>query len=265
MRKLRLTVAYDGTDFHGWQRQKDGLPTVQGTLEPVLGRIMNHPVDLCAAGRTDAGVHALGQTVHFRTESPIPARNVMRAANARLPSAVVIVDAADAPPGFHATRCAVAKLYRYTLHHSPKPPTPMRARYVYHWWRGLDVEAMRAAAVHLLGRHDFSAFESAGADRLNKVRTILSLDVSRDGDEVRIDVTGDGFLYNMVRNIAGTLIEVGRGHWKAERTAAIVASRDRTQAGPTAPPQGLCLMRVRYPSDAEMGTTEPGAGAAPPE
>lgn len=251
MRTIRLTVAYDGTDYHGWQRQIDGLPTVQGTLEPIIARVVDHPVDLCAAGRTDAGVHALGQTVHFRTESPIPTENIRRAVDSRLPRDIVLLNASDAPAGFHATRSAVGKLYRYCLHHSSLRPT-LRARFVWHWWRELDDDRLRAAAAHLVGRHDFSAFESSGGTpRLTKVRTIFRLDVAREGDEVRIDVEGDGFLYNMVRNIVGTLLEVGRGHRPVDWVAQALASRDRTKAGPTAPPQGLCLMWVKYPPDAE--------------
>jgi tRNA pseudouridine38-40 synthase len=262
MRTVRLIVAYDGTDYHGWQRQKGDLPTVQGTLEPLLSRILNHPVELTAAGRTDAGVHAVGQTAHFHTDGPIPADRIMAAANARLPTAISIRAADDAPAGFHATHSALGKLYRYTVHCAAEPPLPQRARYVWHRRPPLDLEAMTAAAARLVGRHDFSAFEGAGAERLTKVRTIFRLEAVRAGDEVSFDVEGDGFLYNMVRNIVGTLLEVGRGRRPAEWVAEALASRDRTRAGPTAPPQGLCLMWVRYPPDSEIKPRPPPASAS---
>lgn len=246
-RTIKLTLAYDGTDFHGWQRQAC-VRTVQETVETVARRILREPLHLIGASRTDAGVHARGQVAHLATSSTMPVENVRRAVAHRLPEDVTIVHAADVPDTFHATRQALGKLYRYRIHNSERRPVErFNTRYVWHVWRILDAERIRAAAARMSGTHDFSALASAGSPREQNVRTITRIGVRRRLDELLIDVEGDGFLYNQVRNMVGTLVEIGRGRWEPECVDAILASRDRCNAGPTAPARGLTLQWVRYP------------------
>ena len=246
-RNVKLTLSYDGTDFAGWQTQPNGR-TVQATLEAALASITGETgVRMNASGRTDSGVHAVGQVANFRTESTIPATSLLRALNAKLPHDVVVREAVDVAESFDANRDAVRKLYRYVIHDGPVP-SPFLRKYVCssHW--SLDAAAMSAAARCLVGTHDFRCFETEWPNRATSVRTITHLAVNRFGEHVWIDVEADGFLYNMVRAIAGTLMNVGRGYWPIERVAEILAAGDRTLAGPTAPPQGLFLMRVTYES-----------------
>jgi tRNA pseudouridine38-40 synthase len=251
-RNVRLTIAYDGTDFHGWQRQA-GVRTVQAEIEEVARRVIRQPLEVVGASRTDAGVHARGQVAHLRTTTTIPAENLHRAIGHRLPDDVSLVHLADVPLEFHATRHALGKLYRYQIHNEARRPVERLAtRYAWHVWYDLDVEQMRAAASGLVGTHDFAAFASAGCTRRSTVRNIRRVEVRRYFNTLLIDVEGGGFLYNQVRNMVGTLIEVGRGHWLPERVPDILASRDRQQAGPTAPPHGLCLQWVQYPPDRSL-------------
>jgi len=245
MRNIRLTLSYDGTDFSGWQTQP-GRRTVQETLERAIAELTrDERVHLNASGRTDSGVHALGQVANFHTNCSRPAEVIHRAVNARLPADVVILDAAEAAPEFDANRDAVRKLYRYVIHDGRVPNLFLR-RYCCQASSRLDVPAMARAAQCLLGTHDFRCFESEWPNRASSVRTITRLTVSRFGDWIWLDAEADGFLYNMVRAIAGTLMNVGRGFWPAERVQHILASGDRRLAGPTAPPQGLFLVRVEY-------------------
>jgi tRNA pseudouridine38-40 synthase len=244
MRNLRLTVSYDGTDFNGWQTQP-GLRTVQETLEQTIGALTAERIRVNASGRTDAGVHAVGQVVNFYSQTRYEPDVLVRAINARLPPDVVVRDAAEVPQAFDANRDARRKLYRYVIHDGAVSDAFMR-RYCHHTKRRLDAVAMRCAAEPLKGRHDFRSFETDWPNRMSSVRTVTHLSVSRAGDYIWIDVEADGFLYNMVRAIAGTLIEVGRGYWPKSQVAAILKSEDRRQAGPTAPAQGLFLMRVTY-------------------
>jgi tRNA pseudouridine38-40 synthase len=283
-RKLRLVIAYDGTDFHGWQRQSGAsaaaadasageacssdapggasdapvaIRTAQGELETVARRVLGEPVNLVGASRTDAGVHARGQVAHVLYRGPIPAANVTRAVNHRLPPDVTIVHCRDVPLTFHATQHAQLKLYRYSIYNHPAPPSDARTgRYAWHVLFPLDLARVRAAATALVGTHDFAAFASQGSPRETTVRTVSQIGVRRVGRLVLIDVRGTGFLYNQVRNMVGTLYEVGRGHWAPERVAAILASGDRAQAGPTAPPHGLCLEWIRYPALPDVGAAE---------
>lgn len=244
-RWLKLTVAYDGAAYAGWQRQPD-LPTVQGTLEAAWLRITGETPTLTASGRTDAGVHALGQVVGLVTASATAPEVLRKGLNAVLPDDVVVVAIDEAPMGFHATHDALRKTYRYQLHDGPTPPLFER-RYVWHKrGRRLDEQAMGRGGAMLVGRHDFASFETAGSERASTVRTVLALTVARVGDRIDIEVTGDGFLYNMVRSIAGTLVEVGRGAKPTEWVGRVLAARDRAAAGPTAPAQGLVLLRVEY-------------------
>jgi tRNA pseudouridine38-40 synthase len=244
--KYKLTIAYDGTDFHGWQRQP-GVRTVQGVIEDVARRVLREPMSVVGASRTDAGVHAAGQVAHFALLRDVPAANVQRALSQRLPVDVTVVSAEEVGLEFHATRDARCKQYCYRIYADrARPVEQLAQRFAWHVWWPLDLERMRAAAELLVGRHDFVAFAGAGSPRLSTVRSVTRLDVRRVEREVRIEVEGDGFLYNQVRNMVGTLVEIGRGHWPPLRAGEILAARDRRLAGPTAPPHGLCLMWVRY-------------------
>lgn len=262
-RNLRLLVAYEGTSYHGWERQI-GLPSVQATIESAIERLTGAPTRVLASGRTDAGVHALGQCVSFRTESALDGSTFVRALNALLPDDIRVRSADDAPAQFHPIHHAIGKLYRYVIHDGPVVP-PLLRRFVYHSRRRLCVDAMHAAAETLAGTHDFSSFESAGAPRPSSVRTITHIAVLRagvgqmfleskisaatadpDSDFVYLEVAADGFLYNMVRSIAGTLMNVGRQCPGHSSLREILASRERSRAGPTAPARGLMLVSVAY-------------------
>jgi len=273
-RNIRMVIAYDGTDFHGWQTQP-GLRTVQDLVEQAVRRVVRHQVTINGASRTDAGVHARGQVANFLTTCTIPCENLRLAIGSRLPKDISILHAREVPADFRASSSPLSKLYRYRIHnHAHRPVEDHLQRYTYHFWQPLDVERMQQAADYLVGEHDFAAFATSGHQRQSTVRTILRCEVYRHYHEVRIDVEGTGFLYNQVRNIVGTLIEVGRGHWPVERMPEILASRDRTQAGPTAPPRGLCLQWIRYDlaacspatdcdRDAQARRDEPAAAWAP--
>ena len=254
---LKLTLAYDGQAFHGWQRQQ-GLRTVQQTVEEVCRRVLRHPVHVCGASRTDAGVHARGQVANVVTTSPIPVERLVRAIGHHLPPDVALVRATLADPGFHASRDARAKLYRYRIFNAQRRPVEELAQhYTWHVWYALDHDRMRAAAAELVGTHDFISFASQGSPRATTVRTVHRIEIQRCEDEVLIDVEGDGFLYNQVRIMVGTLYEVGRGHWEPQRMREILTACDRRQAARTAPPQGLCLRWVRYESP---GSKTDGSG-----
>ena len=249
MRTLKLTIAYDGTAYAGWQCQPD-RPTVQQTLETALEKITGESIHTLASGRTDAGVHALGQVVGFRTASRLPPDVFVRALNANLPADIAVLDAAEASDDFHAIRDVVRKRYRYVIHDGPIRDVFLR-HFNWHYTYGrLDAEAMRRASVGLLGTHDFSSFESSGAERATSIRTIFELTVKRgragDDDFIVIEVEADGFLYNMVRSMVGTLVEVGRGAQPESWPGEVLLAVDRRTAGPTAPPQGLFLVKVEY-------------------
>lgn len=244
MRNLKLMVSYDGTDFHGWQSQP-GMRTVQQTMQDALANLTQESVFVNASGRTDTGVHAVGQVVNFRTSSVLPTAVFVRGLNAHLPEDVIIRSAEEVPESFDANRDARRKLYRYVIHDAPVPDLFMR-RYCCHSRYRLDAAAMARAAMHLRGQHDFACFETEWPNRASSVRTITHLTLNRMGPWIWLDVEADGFLYNMVRAIAGTLMDVGRGHRPESQVEEILASRDRAQAGPTAPAQGLFLMRVTY-------------------
>ena len=245
-RNIKLVIAYDGRAYHGWQRQADGLETVQGCVEQAAGRVVRHPVIVHGAGRTDAGVHAAGQVANFHTTNfAIPLEGLRRAMNSRLPQDIAVRSACVVADDFHASRSAVGKTYRYRIHTAAVRPVELAGQ-VYHYWRPLDIEPMQEAAARLVGTHDFRGLASSAELRQNTARTIYACQVSRLDDEIHVTVQGNGFLYNMVRNIVGTLMEIGRGHWPPDRIEKILASRDRRDAGPTAPPDGLSLMCVHY-------------------
>jgi tRNA pseudouridine38-40 synthase len=248
MRTIKLTLAYDGTAYAGWQVQSQGK-TIQGVLESTLAKITGEAVRVTASGRTDAGVHALGQVVGFRTESRLRVEVLKRALNAELPRDVAVLEAAEAPEGFHATLHARRKRYRYLIYDGPVRDV-FRLRTAWHCPRGLDVETMHRAAQALCGTHDFSSFETCGSQRKTSIRTVFDISVRRgvDGDPhlVAVEVEANGFLYNMVRTIVGTLAKVGRHARSESWVAEVLAAADRRAAGPTAPPQGLFLVRVEY-------------------
>jgi len=244
MRNIKLTLSYDGTDFNGWQTQP-GYRTVQETLEQAIAALTGERIRVNASGRTDAGVHAVGQVVNFYSQTRHAPEVLVRAINGHLPPDLVVTEAADMPQAFDANRDARRKLYRYVIHDGPVP-SPFLRRYACQSRHRLDAAAMREAAEPLRGRHDFRSFETDWPNRMSSVRTITHLAVNRMADWIWIDVEADGFLYNMVRAVAGTLINVGRGYWPVSRVAEILLAEDRKQAGPTAPAQGLFLMRVVY-------------------
>ena len=244
MRNIKLTISYDGTDFHGWQVQP-GLRTVQQVLEEAIHRLTGERLRVNASGRTDTGVHAVGQVVNFRSPTLLAPEVLVRAVNARLPADVIIRAAAEVPQAFDANHDALRKLYRYVIHDGPVPDLFMR-RYCHHSRYRLDAAAMARAAAVLRGTNDFRCFETEWPNRASSVRTVTHLALNRMGDWLWLDVEADGFLYNMVRAIAGTLLNVGRGYWPEAQVAAILQAEDRRQAGPTAPAKGLFLMRVSY-------------------
>ncbi len=244
-KSIKLTLAYDGTAYSGWQIQP-GRPTIQAALEAAISKVTFQTTRVVASGRTDAGVHALGQVVSFQTESHLTCDVLRRAINAELSRDIGVLEVAEAPAGFHAIRDAVRKRYRYIIHDGPVRDVFAR-QYCWQYGYGrLDAEAMDRAAKRLLGKHDFSSFESSGAERLTSIRTILDISVRRDGDQIILEVEADGFLYNMVRAIVGTLVEVGRGTQDATWVDAVLHATDRGEAGLTAPPQGLFLVCVTY-------------------
>jgi tRNA pseudouridine38-40 synthase len=244
MRNIKLTLSYDGTEFFGWQTQP-GFRTVQETLETAIAALTGERAHANASGRTDTGVHAVGQVANFYTTSQHSSDVLIRALNAHLPADVVVREGADVPQAFDANRDAKRKLYRYVIHDGATPD-PFLRRYCHQSRHALDADAMRRAAQSLLGRHDFRSFETDWPNRMSSVRTITHLSMSRFGNWIWLDVEADGFLYNMVRAIAGTLENVGRGYWPETKVAEILEAGDRRQAGPTAPAQGLFLMRVTY-------------------
>jgi tRNA pseudouridine38-40 synthase len=266
LRRLLLRLEYDGSEFAGWQLQPDAR-TVQGTLEQHLRQVTGEQVRVTGASRTDAGVHALDQVAHFDAETRLSSAELERALNAVLPPDLSVRAAREAAPGFHAQRDALSKRYEYRLLVGRRP-SPLRRRVVWAVRGPLDVEAMAAAASALKGLHDFAAFRGSpgGAPPRQETRRVLDrLDLVPAGDELRIVAEARGFLRYMVRNLVGTLVAIGRGRLSADALAEIEASRDRSQAGPTAPPQGLCLVRVRVAGDpaeeAEEGPSDGGSGA----
>ena len=245
-RRMQLVLGYHGARYHGWQIQPNVI-TVQGTLEAALSKMANEAIRAHASGRTDAGVHALGQVAHFDTTSAITAASWLRGLNSLLPGDVVVKRVREVSADFHARYSARRKTYAYVVHNHPLRP-------VFHMsdvWRipqRLNLAAMQTAAQALIGRHDFSAFRAAGCSAKSPVRTLMRLTVKRRGKRIVFLLTADGFLQHMARNIVGTLVMVGRGQIEAEAMAEILASLQRSMAGATAPPQGLYLVRVMYPS-----------------
>jgi tRNA pseudouridine38-40 synthase len=249
-RTLKLTVEYDGSELVGWQRQASGT-SVQGLLEDALAAFEGGPVVVHGAGRTDAGVHALAQVASVAVTATHPPDAIQRGLNAVLPASVRLVSVEEAPPGFHARFDATGKIYEYRIINAAFI-SPFLARYAWHVPQPLEVDAMQAAAAVLVGRHDFAAFQGTGSDVRDTIRTVESIEwrgvesPPGSGRAIVVSLTADGFLRHMVRNIVGTLVDVGAGRWPSAEVATILASGDRARAGRTAPPEGLFLVRVRY-------------------
>lgn len=267
MPNFRFTLEYDGSDFAGWQRQAQGERTVQATFEAALSELSQSPVQVIGSGRTDTGVHAFSQVASANFETLLDAGTLRRALNAKLPGDIAVREVARVPDSFDARRSASGKLYRYSIWNG-RERSPLRAsRFAFfpvpprrkdgH----LNLAAMRVAAAALVGEHDFASFQATGTDVRTTQRLMSRLDVltateGPEGREIHIEAYATGFLRHMVRNLAGTLIEVGQGRREAASMAALLASKDRSQAGPTAPAHGLALVRVDYPAQALSETAE---------
>jgi tRNA pseudouridine38-40 synthase len=245
--KIALGVEYDGSDFHGWQFQGD-VRSVQESLEQALSRVADHPVTVHCAGRTDTGVHATGQVVHFETGAVRSDRSWILGTNTHLPDDVSISWAKQMPDHFHARFSAIGRRYRYQIINRPFRSALWRNRAVW-LHHSLDVERMQRAAQGLVGTHDFSSYRALACQAKHPVRTVYSLQVRRQGEMISIGVHANAFLHHMVRNIAGVLIAIGRGDQAETWAAEVLALRDRTLGGVTAPPQGLCLTGVDYPDE----------------
>ena len=245
MRNLAIQIAYDGSDFHGWQIQPNQT-TIQGLLQSVLGELEGAPVAIQGSGRTDAGVHAFAQVASFEFANPIPLENLPKAMNRLLPASIRVLAARQVPAEFHARRSATAKTYEYRIHRA-EICSPFESRYSFALPYPLDEAAMIAAAARFAGEHDFQALAAAGGEeKQTTVRTIYSSELHRGGDRLTYRVRGSGFLYHMVRNIVGTLLEVGRGNLAPDDIPTLLENKDRAAAGPTAPPEGLFLVSVEY-------------------
>lgn len=245
MRKIKLIIEYDGTNYHGWQIQKNAN-SVQETIEKAISKLLGEKVGIVGCSRTDVGVHAYGQVAHFTTDSRIPAEKFSYAINNLLPDDIVIKKSEEVSEDFHSRYSAKGKKYRYLIYNAAHASAIMRNR-TYHVRPELDFEKMQRAAKHFLGQHDFAAFQATGGQVRSTVREIYSLELFRKEDNlISIEVSGNGFLYNMVRIIAGTLIYVGIGKIEADEIPAIINSLDRTRAGKTAPAEGLYLMEIYY-------------------
>lgn len=245
MKRIKLTVAYDGTNYRGWQIQKNG-ETIESILNRTLRELTGEDIQVLGASRTDSGVHAMGNVAVFDTEARMPGDKFVYALNQRLPEDIRIQESCEVPFDFHPRYQNTVKTYEYRILNREFPLPAYRLN-TYFTYRPLDEQRMRQAAKSLIGEHDFRSFCAAGAQVKTTVRTIYELKVTREGELITIRITGNGFLYNMVRIIAGTLIRIGQGEWEPEQMQTILAAKDRTAAGPTAPAKGLTLMEIIYP------------------
>lgn len=245
MYNYKLTIQYDGTRYRGWQVQGNTDQTIQGKLEGVLSRLTGQPVEVHGSGRTDAGVHALGQVANVKLPRPVEPSELLGELNRYLPADIGVIAAEPAPERFHARLNARSKTYRYRIWNSAIPNVLERS-YLYALPEPLDVAAMERAAADLVGTHDFRSFCGLKRFKKSTVRTITDISITQDGAEVRLEFTGNGFLMRMVRILAGTLVEVGLGQREADAMPAVLAAQDRAAAGPALPAQGLALVRVEY-------------------
>jgi len=241
---VKLTLEYDGTYYHGWQKQP-GLTTIQGTIETALSRLTQHSIQVYGAGRTDAGVHALGQVAHFSPPVPFQPEVWIRGLNAILPEDIVVRSADPVSDSFHARFSAKGKIYAYWIHNAPQR-SPFHRQTAWHLPRPLDLKKMRAAAKRLLGEHDFTSFCAAAGEAENRRVDLREIRIEQSGAEIRITVQAPRFLQYMVRNLVGFLVEVGKGRRLGKEVPSILDAKDRRQAGPTAPAHGLFLIRVDY-------------------
>ena len=244
MRNIKLTIEYDGKDFNGWQKQPNKL-NIQGEIERAIGSITGEEIELIGSGRTDAGVHSLGQVANFKTNSHIPIDKFAMAINSKLKKSIRIKKAEEVEERFHSRYCAHFKKYRYVINCS-LTGTAIYRELEYQFPMKLDVEEMKKAAKYFEGEHDFAAFKASGTSSKNSVRKIFKAEVLEKEERIWIELTGSGFLYNMVRIIAGTLLDVGMGKIKPEEISEIIKSKDRSQAGKTLPAVGLYLVEVNY-------------------
>ena len=244
MRNIKLIIEYDGKGFNGWQKQPNKL-NIQGEIEKAIEEITQEKVDLIASGRTDAGVHSLGQTANFKTNSKIPADKLAFAINSKLKKSIRIKSAEEVDERFHSRYSVKSKKYRYTINNSLHG-TALYRDMEYHFPVKLNVEKMKEAAKYFEGEHDFKAFKASGTSSKSSVRKIYKAEVYQIGEKIYIELTGNGFLYNMVRIISGTLLDVGIGKIKPEEIIEIIESKDRKRAGKTLPANGLCLVEVTY-------------------
>lgn len=244
MRNIKLTIEYDGKDFNGWQKQPNKL-NIQGTIEKAIQQITGEIVELNASGRTDAGVHAIGQVANFKTKTSIPIEKIPIAINSKLKKSIVIKKAEEVEEDFHARYTCKRKTYKYVIDNS-KTGTAIYRNMKYCFNQKLDIQKMQKAAKHFIGEHDFKAFKASGTSSKSSIRTIYNAQIMKENEDIIIQLTGNGFLYNMVRIIAGTLIDVGIGKILPEEIPNILNSKDRTKAGKTLPPQGLYLVNVEY-------------------
>jgi tRNA pseudouridine38-40 synthase len=244
MRNIKLTIEYDGTNYAGWQRQKNAV-TVQQKLEDAIKKLTGEAIETIGSSRTDAGVHARGFAANFFTNSTIPASSFREAINSKLPDDIVILQSEEVQKDFHARYSCIGKQYSYTILNRIEP-SALERNYVYHYKRPLDFKAMKEGCSFFLGKHDFSAFKSTGSSVKTSERTVHKAWVEKDGDKIIFYVEADGFLYNMVRIMMGTLINTGIGKVFPEDISKIINSKDRKMAGNTAPARGLCLENVYY-------------------
>ncbi|WP_310601721.1 tRNA pseudouridine(38-40) synthase TruA [Anaerosporobacter sp.] len=244
MRRIKLVIAYDGTNYCGWQKQPNAI-TVEEVINKKLTKLLGENIEVIGSSRTDSGVHALGNVAVFDTETRIPAEKISYALNQRLPEDIIIQSSSEVPLDFHPRYHKSCKTYEYKISNREFLLPTMRL-YYHHVYKKLDIEKMQEAANYLIGKHDFKSFSAMRTQVQSTVRTIYSLDVIQEGDELILRVRGDGFLYNMVRIIAGTLIKVGMGTMKPERIAEVLQSTERVKVGPNAPANGLTLVNIEF-------------------
>ncbi len=244
MRNIKLQIEYDGANYSGWQTQKNDK-TVQETISHAIAQALQEKITIYGAGRTDAGVHALGQVAHFKTGSSIPAERLVHAINYYLPHDIVVKSAVDVSESFHAQYCTKSKVYQYTVLND-WTRSAINRNFCYVYGYALDMEKMADAAKMLIGAHDFTSFTTKAIEEKNRVRTVLRLEIRKEGKYLYFTIEADGFLYNMVRTIVGTLLEVGRGKIAGDTIKDILNKKNRIFAGPTAPARGLCLMEIKY-------------------
>jgi len=277
--RYKLTILYRGTRYHGWQQQPalesycgeappegQGIPTIQETLARAIGAVVGHPVSVIGSSRTDAGVHAKGQVAHVETtQQHIPAEGLRRAVNHKLPGDMLIREIQQVGPNFHAIRSTLSKRYQYFIWNSHNRPVFFNDL-AWHRWQELDLEAMSRAASAFVGEHDFASFARPGHGRDNTVRTILGCEVSCRPPKIVIGIEGTGFLWNMVRIIVGTLVQVGLGRYTPEEMRTMLAAKDRQSSGPTAPPHGLYLQWIKTdPAHDQIGEEEQEVGSQEPQ